>query len=120
MRGLDKLPHFKATEFKVWLLYVGPVVLRNVLEDGLYARFMIFSFAIRLFLISSEFATAGGNLMKRFLDETQNEHSEECFSANIHSLSHLAWQVSNFLLKKWARSSESSPERVHKILHIGF
>lgn len=96
MRGLDQLPHFKANEFKVWLLYIGPVVLRNVLENGLYVRFMIFSIAIRLLLISSEFATAGDNLMKRFLDETQNEHGEECFSANMHSLNHLAWQVSFF------------------------
>ena len=45
---------------------------------------------------SSEHCHLAENLIERFLLLTAEAHSDKVFSANIHSLNHLAWQVSCF------------------------
>ena len=39
-RSLDELERWKATEFCQFLLYTGPVVLRNVVSKDLYQHFL--------------------------------------------------------------------------------
>ena len=77
-------------------MYVGPVLFRSVIRARLYQRFMLLSYAVRLLLISSQFAKTAGILLQRFLDCLKEDHSEVVFSPNVHALSHLAWQVKSF------------------------
>jgi hypothetical protein len=54
-RSLSELDRWKATEFRSFLLYTGPVVLKGVLSDTVYSHFMLSSSAISL-LASPNFA----------------------------------------------------------------
>ena len=47
-RGLTERQRWKATELRPFLLYTGPVVLRDVLADEVYNNFMLLSVAIRV------------------------------------------------------------------------
>lgn len=49
-RKIDELERFKATEFRLFLLYLGPVVLKNVLSRDLYDHFLLFHGAMRILL----------------------------------------------------------------------
>ena len=91
LRSLDDLEIFKANELKVWLSYVGPVVFYASIEKHLFKRFHLLSYAIRL--LSSENCDLAYELIKHFHFLTCEANTDKVFSANIHSLNLLAWQV---------------------------
>ena len=47
-RTLDELSCFKATEFRLLLLYVLPLILKNRLPDVVYNHFLLLHVAIRI------------------------------------------------------------------------
>ncbi|CAG7719141.1 unnamed protein product [Allacma fusca] len=47
-RDLQLIDRWKATECRLFLLYLGPVVLKNVLKPEVYANFLMLSVAIRI------------------------------------------------------------------------
>ena len=95
-RSLDQLEYFKANELKLWLLYTGPALFAESINERLAERFSLLSYAIRLLMTSSEYAKDAEKHLDRLLDMTQENHSEVVFSANVHALTHLAWQVRNY------------------------
>lgn len=52
-RSLVNLDRWKATEFRQFLLYIGPVYLKNILPRYMYDHFLFFSVAISL-LVSTD------------------------------------------------------------------
>lgn len=52
-RTLDELSRFKATEFRLLLLYVLPLILKNRLPDVVYNHFLLLHVAIRIFSCES-------------------------------------------------------------------
>ena len=53
-RALDELKRWKATEFRQFLLYTGPVVLKGSISENLYIYFLTLSVAMRMFLESND------------------------------------------------------------------
>lgn len=49
-RGLKEFERYKATEFRQFLLYSGPFILQNILNDSLYSHFLQLSLALRILL----------------------------------------------------------------------
>ena len=80
----------------MWLLYNGPVLLRGNICKNLFERFHLLSYATRLLLFSNEHTVLADQLIKRFYLLTVEAYTEKVFSANIHALNHLAWQVGCF------------------------
>ena len=52
-RSLDEVLRWKATEFREFVLYSGPVVLRDILADDLYNHFMLLFVSMRI-LVSQQ------------------------------------------------------------------
>ena len=96
LRNLEDLEYFKANELKVWLLYVGPVVFHGFIDKDFYERFFLLSYTIRLLLFSTEYCSLADQLIERFHLLTAESYTDKVFSANLHSLNHLAWQVKCF------------------------
>ena len=65
-------------------------------NDRLYERFLLLSYAIRLLMISSKYADDAGKLINIYLQKLDEDYGEVVFSPNVHSLTHLAWQVRQF------------------------
>lgn len=53
-RPVSEIDRWKATEFRQFLLYCGPVVLKGILPDALYNNFLLLSVGI-FFLVSLSF-----------------------------------------------------------------
>ena len=49
-RGLEEVKRWKATEFRQFLIYSGPVVLKGILAGEYYKHFLCFSVAIKILL----------------------------------------------------------------------
>ncbi|KAG0439009.1 hypothetical protein HPB47_016785, partial [Ixodes persulcatus] len=52
-RSTEELDRWKATEFRTFLLYVGPVLLKPLLTNKQYEHFLMFHVAVKI-LISPE------------------------------------------------------------------
>ena len=96
IRPLDQLEFFKANELKAWLFYVGPALFSGSINERLYERFLLFSYGIRLLMLSRKYVKEGKKHIEEFLNSTKSDYTEFVFTANVHALSHLAWQFENF------------------------
>ena len=47
-RSLENLAYWKATEYRMLLLYFGPMILQDILDPELYAHFLLYHLASRI------------------------------------------------------------------------
>lgn len=92
-RSLVELKSWKATEFRQFLLYSGPVVLHGKLRPELYRHFLVLSVAMHILLSPSlchTFCEYAGNLLRSFCQNFGLFYGHQFLVYNVHSLIHLA------------------------------
>lgn len=93
-RCIVECKRYKATEFRLFLLYTGPIVLRQV-PPKVYNNFITLSLASTI-LISNHyskyehFISYAHELMKHFLTNCIQIYGPDFISYNIHSFLHLS------------------------------
>lgn len=110
-REIQDRDHWKAHEFKYWLLFYGTPCLQGTLKSVYWNHFNLLSEAIFIFLqtkiTQSDYQKASTNLDK-YLKEFQNLYGEANMVHNAHLLEHLPntvahcgplWAYSNFPLE---------------------
>lgn len=99
-RSLTMYKYWKATEFRLFLLYLGPVVLRDVLPAKFYEHFLILHCAIYILASelsqTSEWRNYANDLLHAFVEAIGNLYAKELITYNFHNLLHLAADVTNF------------------------
>ena len=100
-RSLSELDRWKATEFRSFLLYSGPVVLRYFLSPNAWKHFLSFSIAIRILCNDNgDFRNArvevARKLLEYFVDNSTEFFGETFCVYNVHSLLHLPDDVEHF------------------------
>ena len=100
-RSLSEMERWKATEFRQFLLYTGPVVLQNVLPDVLYNHFLLLFSAISI-LSTPQLCESVNNcnyaneLLVTFVKDVHKIYGQSMLVYNVHSLVHLASDVARF------------------------
>ena len=99
-RPLSKLSPWKAAELRLFLLYVGVVLLKHqgMLTKARYRHFLKFSVAMRILLSSNtcdEDMPLCSKLLKKFCYDGIQLYDRGFITYNIHSLIHL---VDDFIL----------------------
>ncbi len=91
-RSLDDIEVWKAVEYRHFLLYSGPIIMRNMLTKEKYDHFLYFHVAIRLLTSSStqEVIEYADKMLKYFVDQFGKIYGSHHLVYNVHSLSHLA------------------------------
>ena len=94
-RALTEMDRWKATEFREFLLYVGPVLLRENINKSIYDNFLLFACAIRILLLpnlccDSNWIDIAEKLLLTFVEHGQSLYGPEFLIYNVHSLIHLA------------------------------
>ncbi|XP_011858878.1 PREDICTED: uncharacterized protein LOC105556398 isoform X2 [Vollenhovia emeryi] len=92
-RALDELDRMKATEFREFLLYTGPIVLRKIVRSDVYNHFIKLSMAIRLLAtpnIDVEQNRYAKNLLEEYFAEFLQLYGVHNATYNTHGLLHLA------------------------------
>ena len=98
-RELSDMAHFKATEWRSFLCYLGPVLLRRRLaKTEQYEHFLLFSCAMRILLSSAlcrrpELVDSAENMLLNFCKEFGRHYGMHQVVYNVHCLSHLAQEA---------------------------
>ncbi len=98
-RPLSELDRWKATEFRLFLLYTGPHALNGILHHDVYKHFLLLHVAISC-LISSTLCKTMCNyaqkLLIMFVQHAPKLYGAEFVIYNVHSLIHIADDVRRF------------------------
>lgn len=94
-RSLDEVSRLKATECRLKLIYVLPVILKHRLPDEVYNHFMLLHIAIRIFTCNEKVKEEdnieyANNLLIRFVHQSPIIYGDQFVSYNFHNLIHLA------------------------------
>lgn len=92
-RDLTEIDRWKATEFRQFLLYTGPFVLRDILNPTYYTHFLKLSIALRILLQREnclENNVCAKELLESFIQCFPQLYSEKYLTYNFHCLIHLA------------------------------
>ena len=91
-RSLKEVDRWKATEFRLFLLYTGPVVLKGIVNDEIYNHFLSLHTAVRILCsgLCSTFNRYAQELLIYFVNCFQRIYGKSQMSFNIHGLLHLA------------------------------
>lgn len=94
-RSLNELKRWKATEFRQFLFYTGPLVLKNNISNDRYLNFI--SLHVAMIILSNErhFKHIGyaSKLLHYFVMTFKTLYGAENVSHNVHNLLHLADDV---------------------------
>jgi len=100
-RSLYDYKHFKATELRNFLLYTGPIVLKNYLQNNLYTNFIVLHVSITILInpnycTNKTFIAYAKKLLIKFVLGFQKLYGKENVSHNVHNLLHLADDVQKY------------------------
>ena len=109
-RSLNDLERWKATEFRQFLLYTGPVALRTVMKPEMYQHFLCLSVGISILLIDNDdrrnhFLAYAHQLLVYFVQHCKNYYGDTFTVYNVHNLIHITADVERFQCSANAISS---------------
>jgi hypothetical protein len=97
-RSVSEVDRWKATEFRQFLLYTGPIVLPGVLSDAVYNHFLLLCVGITLLIspkLCVNYADYAHTLLCLFVEQASHLYGEDFIVYNVHGLTHLAADVKN-------------------------
>lgn len=101
IRDLSTLRFWKGTEFRTFLLYLGVVVLKDVVLNDEYEHFKLLNCAV--ILCSSEVynyvvhnSTIVNELLMDYIEDYIELYGEQSITSNVHNLAHLLDDVKRF------------------------
>jgi len=97
-RSLEELPRWKATEFRLFLLYIGPIAIQSIVSKELYEHFLCLHVAMIIFLSPNynNLSSFAQSLMINFVQKFGNLYGKHFISAYIHALIHLVEDYDNY------------------------
>ncbi|KAF0713151.1 Uncharacterized protein FWK35_00036376, partial [Aphis craccivora] len=90
-REIQEVSRWKATELRLFLLYIGPIVLKNIISDNCYNHFMSLNISMIILLSPNlqHYLPYAEELLEYFIKTFEILYGREHNSHNIHGLSHL-------------------------------
>ncbi|MCL4140079.1 UNVERIFIED_CONTAM: hypothetical protein GTU68_050899 [Idotea baltica] len=91
-RSLSELEHFKATEFRNLLLYLGPFFFKSFLVDEYYQHFLLLHYAMYIF-VSTRFSylyDLAERCIQVFVNDSMKLYGRKSLIYNVHTLLHLS------------------------------
>jgi len=131
-RGLNEVLRWKATEFRTFILYTGPVVLKSIISPECYEHFLCLHVSMTVLLSPSHGYLLNfiDKLLTYYVKKFGEIYGEEVLFHNLHALVHLCddynkfgsldnyscFMFENFMqfLKKMVRSKARPLEQVIK------
>lgn len=92
-RSLKEIDRWKATEFRQFLLYTGPVVLAEILHPNMYKNFLLLSVGIHILInkgLCQRYNDYAEQLLKTFVTHFYQIYGDDMAVYNVHGLVHLA------------------------------
>ena len=107
-RSFDELEHWKAVEFRTFLLYSGPAVLKGILDEKKYQHFLLLHVAIRVLCTPNEpqnkliMPSPASNLSSRCSEKS----TAIIRSFTMYTLCYI-WPMNADSMERWIHSARS-------------
>lgn len=90
-REVQDILRWKSTEFRLFLIYIGPFVLKDIITDDCYSNFMCLNVAMVILLSPDHqnLSSYAQTLLEYFVETFQNIYGTHNVSHNVHSLLHI-------------------------------
>ena len=95
-RSLREVKRWKATEFRLFLLYTGPVILKNYISTAMYQNFLLLHAAIFILTHDIRKVNLAEELLKMFVSHSIQLYGLEFSSYNVHNLLHITDDIRRF------------------------
>lgn len=100
-RALKYLKYWKATELRLFLLYLGPLVLRKRLSKDVYNHFLELHVAITILTspvlsFNDVNVSYAEQLLNHFVSSFETLYGNKYISHNVHNLQHIAADVRKY------------------------
>ena len=98
LRSTNHVGKWKATEFRFFLLYAGPIVLKNILNENLYNHYTLFFVACRILcskVFCNQYVMHAKQYLRSFFVAMKDFYGPESQVTNAHNLIHMADDVIN-------------------------
>lgn len=99
-RSLEEISYWKATEFRTFLIYLGPLVLKDVLDVAVYENFLAFHFSISVLISEKHLQKFSLSCIKSiiniFITHSKSLYGLEFLIYNVHLVSHICDDVKLF------------------------
>lgn len=95
-RTTDETEYWKATEFRSFILYLGPVYLKRIFPKHIYEHFLMFSCSIMILVspaLHISMNQRAEQLLDSFVELVGQYYGENSYVYNMHSLLHLSADV---------------------------
>ncbi|XP_067217093.1 uncharacterized protein [Linepithema humile] len=95
-RSLDAYTKYKATEYRQFLMYTGPVVTYGILDQEVYTHFLFLHAAVRILVSTSPSKTYlnfADLALRKFVNRCDDLYGPTFYSYNVHGLIHLTNDV---------------------------
>lgn len=98
VRSLETLKFWKGIEFRTILLYVGPVIFKNILPEDVYIHFLMLSCATIICSCKEYLGWVhiANQLFRDFVKGFYRIYGRDTVSSNVHNLCHVADDVKKF------------------------
>lgn len=91
-RKIEEVSRWKATELRTFLIYTGPLALKNILSERMYNNFMFLNISMTILLSSNipkKLLKYANSLLNFFVSDFENIYGKHMVSHNIHGLIHI-------------------------------
>lgn len=99
IRNLKVLKFWKGLEYRTFLLYLSPIILKDHLSDDVYNHFLIYFCAVTIVSCkeySSKYIDIADILFKDYIAGFAKIYGKDSISINVHNLCHVSDDVKRF------------------------
>ncbi|VEN39918.1 unnamed protein product [Callosobruchus maculatus] len=98
IRSLKHLKFWKGSEYRVFLLYLGIVVLKDFLSVEVYDHFLMLSCAVSILSCNEymKYINIAKSLLEDYIEKFIEIYGIDSISSNIHNLCHVTDDVKKF------------------------
>lgn len=95
IRSIEHHAKFKATDYRFILLFCGPIVLKDILDNDRYKHFMLLHVACRMLSLGNapEYTDYAQTLLIKFVLLAEALYGPQFVVINVHNLIHLSDDV---------------------------
>lgn len=94
---ITEISYWKATQFRTFLLYLGPIVLKEFMDIAVYEHFLLLQSAMSILLSKRHLNMLGCDLAEKFLcifvKHSKHLYGLDFLVHNVHSLIHIVDDV---------------------------